>query len=372
MAFRGAFLLAREGVIKMNKEILNEQLASIEMRNPEVHLLAPGDLTSKETATNLIELLQAMYVEHGITKNKEKLVSDIAAGNVLTWFAKKEDRVVATASLIKQVGGAWELGRAVSLDRGNGIGKRVILEALRFHIENHSGAALTAEVRAASEFEGIPSGIATQKIFFGLIDKILPLTPFAIAPLFAHGNPLRNEQFILSASDVKPGKTVTQRIREVTNNRSTKGIIPHVRIVHEEPFQLVVPDEQGIRAIDVFAKTDNFDGCTLFPIETTDKNMPLIGMLSANENMVVCGVDRVEGKEGKPVLFIAEIGFETHFTKDGRFADKTLLAPSTFSESLPLNIRRDLEKIAEKFMYGEEKKAREWEEKRRKEEVWEG
>src|SRR3989344_4552490 len=153
----------------MNKEMLNEQLASIEMRNPEVLLLSPRSLTSEETATKLVGLLQAMYVEHGITKNKEKLVDDITAGNVLTWFVKKDGKFVATASLIKQSDGAWELGRAVSMDRGNGIGKKVILEALKFHLENHSGAALTAEARAAAEFEGIPSGLATQKIFFDTI-----------------------------------------------------------------------------------------------------------------------------------------------------------------------------------------------------------
>lgn len=332
----------------MNKEILNEQLTATELRNPGMRLLVPGDLTSDETADNVIKLLKAMYVEHGITKDKVKLVNDINAGNVLSWFAKKDEDFVATASLVKQPDGAWELGRAVSMDRGNGIGKRVILEALMFHLKNHT-TPLTAEVRAAAEFRGIPSGEATQKIFFDTINKILPITPFAVAPLFAHGEPLRNESFILSASDVKPGKTISERIADVINNRSTKGIISRLRVDRTVPFQTIVPDEQGIKASDILEEVNGFDGSTLFPIETTDKNMPLIGMLSANEDMVVCGVDRVLGNEGKPILLIASIGFGWHSAKDGRFGDHTLLAPSVIGDSLPISLRKDIASISEKF-----------------------
>ena len=131
--------------------------------------------------------------------------------------------------------------------------------------------------------------------------------------------------------------------------------------------------------------------------------MPLIGMLSANKNMVVCGVDRVVGKEGKPVLFIAELGFGERF---GKFSgvDHTLLAPAVISESLPTKIRRDLQKIANRFerknkkeiqvardseatwwalefeaMHEEDRKRQMKkelkeieEEKRKKEEIWEG
>ena len=344
-------MLAQKGVIKMNKEILSEQLANSEAKSPEVKILTPGMLTVEKTAENLISLLQAMYVEHGITKNREKLVGDISSGNVLTWFAEKDRKMIGTASLVKQSDGAWELGRAVSLDRGNGIGKRVILEALRFHLENHTNLALTAEVRAASEFKGIPSGEATQKIFLGTISRILPITPFAIAPLFSHGDPLRNESFILSASDVKPGKTISERIAETVNNRSTKGVIPRVRIVQTSPFQLIIPDNQGISASNILSEVDNFDGCTLFPIEATDQNMPLIGMLSSNKKMVVCGVDRVLGNEGKPVVFIAEIGFGLHFEKDGSFSDHTLLAPTQIGDSLEPKVKKDLQEIADKFSH---------------------
>lgn len=321
----------------MNKELLNEQLGITKERNPEMHTLAPGDLTSEETADNLISLLQAMYVEHGITKNRERLINEITNGNVLTWFAQKDGNFVATASLVKQTDGAWELGRAVSLERGNGVGKSVILEALKFHIENHSNTPLTAEVRGASEFEGIPSGLATQKIFFGLINNILPITPFAVAPLFAHGSPVRNEPFILSATDVKPGKTITQNILETINNRSTKGIIPRLHVVQTSPFRLAVPSDDGKDACKIAAESGDFNGCSLFPIEITDKNMPLIGMLLANPNMVRCGIDRLSGINEKPVILIATIGFQ------GK------LAPTQVSEALPTKIREDIQNIADRF-----------------------
>jgi hypothetical protein len=329
----------------MNKEILNEQLISLEARNPDMHLLRPGALTSDETANNVIKLLKAMYVEHGITKDKTKLVNDINTGNVLSWFAKKGKDFVATASLVKQQDGAWELGRAVSLDRGNGIGKKVILEALKFHLENHPNVPLTAEVRAAAEFKGIPSGEATQKIFFGTINKILPIAPYAIAPLFAHGDPLRNEQFILSASDVKPGKTISEKIHEIINDRSTKGIITPMKVVQDEPFRLAVPDTEGIRASSIIYDSKDFRGCSLFPIEATDKNMPLIGWLSTEEDLVFCGVDRTLGKEGKPVILIASIGFKEN-NKSGKVS---FMAPTRVSETLSITLTRDLQEIADKF-----------------------
>jgi hypothetical protein len=321
----------------MNKELLNGQIAITEMRNPGMHIYAPGKMSSEETADHLVELLQAMYVEHGITKNKGKLVSEIEAGNVLTWFAKKDERFIATASLIRQDGNAWELGRAVSIERGTGVGKRVILEALKFHLEKHPDAALTAEVRGAAEYKGVPSGLATQNIFFGLVNDILSITPYAVVPLFAHGDPLRNEQFVLSASDVRSRKIISEMISEATNNRSTKGNVPPLHVVHTSPFRLVVPSGEGKNANDVSAESASFNGCTLFPIEATDKNMPLIGMLSANPNMVVCGVERTLGGEGKPVVLIATLG------------ETTELAPTQIGDTLPEPMRADTQNIADKF-----------------------
>lgn len=340
----------------MNKELLNEQLVSTHERNPNVQILAPGDLSSIEVANNLIGLLQAMYVEHGITKNKEKLVDEIEVGNVQTWFAKKDGKFVATVSLIKQADGAWELGRAVSISPGTGIGKSVILEALKFHLENHGGAPLTAEVRAAAEFKGIPSGLATQKIFLDLINKILPITPFAIVPLFAHGTPLRNEQFILSASDVQPDKTISEKISETVGGRSRKGIVTRLHVVQTFPFRIAIPSDEGERASIIAAESINFIGCSLFPIEATDRNMPLIGMLSANPDMVLCGIDRLVGREGKPVVFIATLGFQG----DPTTGNTSELAPTQISEVLPRNEREDLQNIADKFSRIHSQRTKKW------------
>ena len=332
----------------MSKEFLDRQIVGIQERHPGLKILSPGDMSSVDTANCIIDLLQEMYIEHGIIKNKQNLVEAIDKGDILTWFAVSNNKFVATASLIKQADGVWELGRAVSLKRGENIGKRVILEALRFYIENHSNDILTAEVRAAAEFEGIPSGLATQKIFFGLISDILPLRPYAIAPLFAHGDPLRNEQFILSSTDIEPGKTISQRWAEAVNNSSVKGEVSPVQIIQKEPFQLIVPDEDGVSIEDVLDEVENFDGCTLFSIEATDRNMPLVEKLLKDPNMIKCGVDRVMGKENKPILLIARIGFGRHVERDGSVG-YTLLAPSVISQSLSSEIRKDLQEIADKF-----------------------
>lgn len=342
--FKGAFLLAHAEVRNMNKEFLNEQIIKGNLRNPDVHLVAPGSLSVNETADRLISLLQNLYTRHGITKNREGLERDILNGKVLTWFAVKNSEFVATASLVMQNDGSWELGRAVSLDRGNGIGKQAMLGALNFHLNNHKGLALIGEVRAADEFKGIPSGLATQKIFFDLINGIIPMTPYALAPLFSHGNPLRNEQFILSASDVDQTKTITERIMNISENRSTKGDVPKLHCVTETPFRLVIPNDEGKNASDIITESEHFNGCSLFPIEVIDKNTPLIRLLKNNINMVFCGVDRVLGKEGKPVLLIATLGFRPDAT--GR---KTELAPTKVSESLPVKCQEDIQKISERF-----------------------
>lgn len=321
----------------MNKELLNEHIESTEIRNPGMETMVPGSLSPSATAKHLVDLLQAMYVEHGITKNKEKLISEIEAGNVLTWFAKKNEKFVATASLIKQSDNSWELGRAVSVERGTGIGKNIILKALEFHIDNHTNSPLTAEVRAAADFKGVPSGIATQNIFLGLINDIVPITPFAIAPLFAHGTPLRNETFILSATDIQSEKTVSEKISESINGRSTQGNLQRLRVIHTVPFRLVVPNDEGSEAFDVSGESANFSGCTLFPIEATDMNMPLIGMLLTDPTMIACGIDRAVGKESKPVILIATLGKSTE------------LAPTLVSDIVPQKMREDLQNIANRF-----------------------
>ncbi len=322
----------------MNIELLNSELESTAARNCGVRILGPDELSTQDKSIHLVRLLQEMYVQHGIVQNLEKLRDDIDYGNVLPWFAKKDGKFIATASLIKQGDGSWEVGRAVCLDGGNGLGKHVILQAVKFHIENHWGAPLVAEVRAAKDYKGVPSGLATQKIFLGLVDEITGMTPYGVAPLFSHGSPVRNETFILSSSDVNTGQTISGRIFDATNNRSTNGTVKCLEVVQHSPFRLAVPSDTGTKVGDVIADSLNTKGCTFFPIETTDANMPLIGMLTADKRVVACGVDRVTGREGKPVLFMAMLG------------RGTMLAPTEInSKILNREMRNDIQKIADKF-----------------------
>lgn len=322
----------------MNKELLLRTLEETAARNRDVKILGPHELSTHQKSIQLVSLLQQMYVEHGIVKNMVKLNADIDAGNVLPWFAIKDNKFIATASLIKQGDGSWEVGRAVCLDGGNGLGKHVILQAVKYHLEKNSTAPLVAEVRAAKDYKGVPSGLATQKIFLGLVDDIIGMTPYAVAPLFSHGSPVRNETFVLSSSDVKPGQTISGRIFDATNNRSTKGEVKCLEVVQHSPFRLAVPSNSGKSAESTITESHNIRGCTFFPIETTDANMPLIGMLSKDKRVVVCGVDRVMGREGKPVLFMAMLG------------RGTLLAPTGINNKvLTWESRRDIQNIADKF-----------------------
>jgi hypothetical protein len=294
----------------MSKEILNKEMESVDARCPGTEILNPGDLPAEKAASEIIRLLNSVYVEHAITNNEEQLVEDISRGDVLTWFASKDQQILATASLIKQDESTWELGRAVATERGNGIGKKVILEALKFHLENQEGKALIAEVRAADNFEGVPSGQATQKIFFGTVNKIKQIRPFAVAPLFAHGKPLRSEQFILSASDVKGDETISERIRGAIEGRDLRGVIPRLHLESDAPFRLVRPNDNGSRPSDMIRESETSKVTTLFQIEATDRNLPLIGILGANPEMVFCGVDRILGDENKPVILVASLSFQ--------------------------------------------------------------
>lgn len=323
----------------MNKELLDQTITEIAEKNKHIHVLSPGNLSPEDTATNLVNLLKAIYVEHGISKNTSRVVDSINNGDLLTWFATDENNdFIATASLIRQSPNTWELGRAVSVSRGGGIGKMVLLDALKFHIENHVNMPLVAEVRSADNYKGIPSGIATQKIFFGLINDIATMVPYAIAPLFSHGDPIRNEMFILSSNDLPQGSTITEKYYKIVNGRSFRGVAPSVKIVQREPFQIVTPSTDGTELSNLRDDIEQFSGCTLFPIEATDRNMPLIGKLLSNPNMVMCGIDRCVGNENRPIVLIATLG------------NINDLAPSKINEAIPIKIREDIQEISNKFV----------------------
>lgn len=316
----------------MNKEIIVDVINNKQKLNPDVFVAAPNSLSAQETAEHVLELLQTIYVDHAITNNPDQLVEDLKSGKVLTWLAFKNDQAIATASLIDQ-GHAWELGRAVSLDRGNGIGQLTMLKRVLHHIENHLDKPLIGEVRVSDEFMGIPSGQATQRIAFGTVG----LVPHAIAPLFSHGEPTRNELFALSSSHLEPCITISEMVSDAIGTRPLNGEILPVSCIQQKPFRLIVPDNQGGPVEEQIFESKAFLGCTLFAIEATDENLPLIGLLGSNKDLVVCGVDNRIGDNGHPIILIATLG------------RNVLLAPVEISEVLPQNVKEDLKQIASQF-----------------------
>lgn len=315
----------------MNQEFITAQVAECMLKHPGIEVLPPGSLTPEDTADSLIGLLKTMYVNHGITQHTEAVIEDLKNGNLQTWLAKKDGRLVATASLVKQTNGDVEIGRAVSLEKGNG--KLLMLLAALAHLEHDTKSPLIAEVRVAKTFGGIPSGEATQHICFGILD----LVPHAIAPFFSHGSPIRNESFILARSDISNRRTVSELAFEGISNRSTKGIIPRLKVVQAQPFHIIVPDENGQNFQDFESTQQNEEsGFTLFPVETSDSNMPLIGALLGNSRIILCGIDG-HSRNGKPVVLFGTIG------------PKTVIAPSQISTEIEQPLRRDLQDIADRF-----------------------
>lgn len=318
----------------MKKELIQAKLSLAEARSTGVEILAPGALTADNTAQNLVKLLQAVYVEHGITKNVPSLIRDIEDNKVKTWFAKKGDEFVATTSLVRQGDESWELGRAVSVCTGQSIGTRLMLQAALLHLSQHDGNPLIAEVRVADEHQGVPGSMATQRICL----NTLGLWPHALAPLFGHGNPFRHETFALSASNLVPVKTISQRIEEAICSREADGETTRLRMLQNAPFRLILPDSQGRSAQEVIVESSQENTCSLFVVEATDQNLPLINTLRNDPDVITCGLDKSLGKNGRPILL---------FTT---FAAGMSVAPTRISEDiLNREMRIDMQSIANKF-----------------------
>lgn len=316
----------------MNRERIIAELNSVKAKTQGIKIIEPGELTSAVTAENLAILLNAMYVEHGVTKDVNKLTADIEAGNVKTWFAKKDNKFIATTSLIKD-GNAWEGGRSVSIDRGKGSGKLLMLTRTLFHLNNHSNETLFGEVRVADNFKGIPSGEATQHIWF----EIAGIAPHALAPLFGHGEPHRNETFALVASNIKDSRTISERLNEAISGRDLKGSPARLKVDSSAPFMRITPDANGRDAESVIEDASHLGVVSLFSVETTDQNMGLVGALLGNPCVLISGVGRELGENGKPIAL---------FTTFSPFID---IAPSKISDDLPRILREDMQSIADKF-----------------------
>lgn len=314
----------------------NENIASIIKKahlKSGGEIITPGSLSPELTAHHLVELLCKVYVSHGITKNTDQVVEDLRNGKLQTWFSKSNGNFVATASLIHQSNGEVEIGRAVSLEKGHG--KMLMLLAAQECAKNKLQKPIVAEVRAAKEFKGIPSGEATQHITLGL----LQLVPHAIAPLFAHGDPLRQESFILARNDIKKLNPVTEQACQTLTNRDLRGPIPRVMNIQNEPFNIVVPSDEGLDISQLMATLSHEleRGFTLFPIETTDRNLPLIGSLLTNPRVVLCGIGPTAQNSSHSVVLLGTVG------------PATLVAPSKIINAVPESMRQDLQIISDRF-----------------------
>lgn len=153
--------------------------------------------TTPETAAEImIGILSANYGAHNLTNNRAKLVESIATGNLLPFINTTSD---ACAALIKLGEHDVEIGRAACLPKTNGGKSAPIISAFTAW---QNGTAfpesqiLRAEVRTAKPTKEVPGGQATQVVF--LQDNKLGFHPTAIGPFFHHGNPDRQEFFVLA------------------------------------------------------------------------------------------------------------------------------------------------------------------------------
>lgn len=316
----------------MNRQLIENELTASIRFNPDAVILPPGSMSAEDTADHLITLLQAMYTQHGITNDREALVETIATNQVQTWFALINGQFSATASLIKQTK-AWECGRVVSLAPQSRLGKRLVLEAALCHLDNHKGEPLITETRVADKHLGIPNSLPTQWLGFG----ILGLVPHAVAPLFEHGDPRHHETFALSSTDCESNVAISDRVAQILNNRTSQGDIAHLTVLQEHPFRLIVPNPDGQNAHNVIETSSRLGTCSLFAIEATDQNMPLLSQLITNPQVLLCGTDRAPGNNGLPVILLTT------------FHPSMAIAPTLISEHVPFPLRNDMQLLANQF-----------------------
>jgi hypothetical protein len=328
---RGLFACKRKN---MNREkIENERTNGWKKATTlggEVRLHTPEDLSPRSAASTIINLLQSTYINHAISQNPSQVEQDIRNGKVEPWIVTRDNNPVACAALVHQGDGSVELGRAVSIENGSGVGKIAMLSA----VLNKRRSSIIAEVRLADEFANVPGSEATQRICLGLLE----LTPHAFLPAFSHGDPNRNELFGFSGENVQLiNNSPILTAKRTIANRSTQGSIGNLKLVQAKPFRVAVSDENG-QSVNSIVQESRADGagCTLIPLEVTDQNMATINTL-LNSDFTISGLDRKLGPNKLPVIWLATIG------------RGTLVAPTHASECLPISMRREIAEVADKF-----------------------
>lgn len=299
-------------------------------RGGRLEILQPDTLSPKEASASLIKLLQSTYTNHAISRRPKQLQDDIESHNVKPWFVTRDNLPVACAALVKQENDAIELGRAVSIENGTGVGKVAMLTAAI-----HKGAStLVAEVRLAREFDGVPGSEATQRICLDL----LRLVPHALVFAFNHGTPLRREMFAFSSENINiVNNSPLQTAQKVLLGRNTSVPTRRLIEVQDAPFRIITVDESGIDHQDMSMQCrSSGSGFTLAQIEATDQNLGTIRELMDNDFELV-GLGRNVGQSGLPVIWLATV------------ARGETLAPTSPSSVLPSELQDDIRSIDTKF-----------------------
>lgn len=306
--------------IKQIKEAKELNLAeSVELVRPE------SGVHPQIQAEWMVQVLSEIYVRHGITANVSGLEASIQNGDCRCWFALEDEEPISCVALVRQADGAIELGRAASLNRGKGVGSLLMLESAIDHF-THSDMPLVAEVRMAADFEGVPGSEATQVVML----RHIGLEPHALVPMFGHGDPCRQEQFVLGSSEIIqeslpmwwPETSNSKRLlHETVGGIVLGGFLPNTtvggsesrtpfsgwEVDNEAPFA-VLKSAGGTRvgleqALEEALGKKPF---VLMPIPASPENSGVVD--SALENgLVPCGVDRSLDDQGFPILLFGKL-----------------------------------------------------------------
>jgi len=217
---------------------------------------------AEEAASIMVRILAANYGSHNLTNNQEKLIKSIEEGNLMPFINRQHN---TCAALIKIGESDVEIGRAACMPEVTGNKSGPMMVAVDSWTREQvfpSSLILRAEVRTAKSTREVPGGQATQSICLRK-DK-LGLNQTAIAPFFHHGNPDRQEMFILASRVKNPEvfKTIANEVcipeiifQQETDRKifsemwsSTFGKLPKIidEIEVKEPMDLEISEEGPI------------------------------------------------------------------------------------------------------------------------------
>lgn len=306
-------------------ERIQESIARKRERIPSsVAFSGPEDnVPADQQAMWMVQLLQHTYHHHAMTDRQSEVAQSIRDGSTRCFFAHENGEALAVAARIVQPDGAWELGRAAASTLQRGIGGVVMLSAAQEHF-TRSGASLVAEVRVSQAFEGVPGGAATQKICL----RDIGLQPHALLPLFGHGDPHRQEQFLLSASKLEQntqpisapltngiGDCFSKLISPLGSLRGFKVALEASQsdtsingweLVQRQPFAILRPSPGSATLESATSAAFAQAACCLVPIEArSDRHVQVKELL--NHGFVPSGIDRLTGDNGEPMVQFARL-----------------------------------------------------------------